>query len=627
MKQFKLANILFENTTQFFRAPMLYCFAQAALIPEADNACTLMGPGQYDFTTFFNGLSVMKWQRYTVATEFYLHLEIRGAACSYVQTRAGSYSWYSEPVESTRRQLPVHDGWQALDVPLVIGKDVLVGFILDISSSISIRNSYYYTKLDESQVRPVELALCTTTFKKETYIERNIKLVRRQIIDSSEPIAAHFHMHVVDNGRTLDISTLESPGISVHPNPNAGGSGGFARGMIESMEQTPKATHVLLMDDDVAISPESIIRTFNLLSITNDEYADAFVSGAMMNLDEPDLRWEDTGFMTFDGVCRPLKSAEHMDSLHALVDNELFEPRSDVRLWEDQEQRYAGWWYCVIPMATIEQKGLPLPLFVRFDDIEYSLRCKPKFITMNGICIWHLSFLMKYSAAVERYQITRNAFIARATTGMAPLSDFSTELYHNIQLELKKFNYTNAELALDGLEDFFKGPDFIGRPGVAEQRFIDANKHAEKLVTFDDLRNMAMEQAGVDIDAHTAVDVVRDIPRTKQEAAIDFVSFNGQRFSFPHIEKDKSTVIDAAGWVYPAGKIRRKKTIVAIDLPNHKGVVRHADRARFREVWDRYKKDIKYYKAHKDALYDAYSSACERLISIEFWKQYLGLNK
>lgn len=40
--------------------------------------------------------------------------------------------------------------------------------------------------------------------------------------------------------------------------------------MIEAMEQAPRATHVLLMDDDVSISPESIIRTFNLLSIVND---------------------------------------------------------------------------------------------------------------------------------------------------------------------------------------------------------------------------------------------------------------------------------------------------------------------------------------------------------------------
>lgn len=40
------------------------------------------------------------------------------------------------------------------------------------------------------------------------------------------------------------------------------------------------------------VSPESIIRTFNLLSITNEKYSEAFVSGSMMNYDRPDQHWK-----------------------------------------------------------------------------------------------------------------------------------------------------------------------------------------------------------------------------------------------------------------------------------------------------------------------------------------------
>lgn len=40
------------------------------------------------------------------------------------------------------------------------------------------------------------------------------------------------------------------------------------------------------MDDDVEVSPESILRTYNLLRIVNDEYAEAFVSGAMLNIED-----------------------------------------------------------------------------------------------------------------------------------------------------------------------------------------------------------------------------------------------------------------------------------------------------------------------------------------------------
>lgn len=50
--------------------------------------------------------------------------------------------------------------------------------------------------------------------------------------------------------------------IYYHRNKNVGGSGGFTRGMIESIRQKPKATHVLLMDDDVVVLSESIKRTY-----------------------------------------------------------------------------------------------------------------------------------------------------------------------------------------------------------------------------------------------------------------------------------------------------------------------------------------------------------------------------
>lgn len=72
---------------------------------------------------------------------------------------------------------------------------------------------------------------------------------------------------VIDNGRTLVPEQWNSDKITIHPNKNVGGAGGFTRGMIESMEQPEDITHVLLMDDDVIILPESIRRMYYLLSM------------------------------------------------------------------------------------------------------------------------------------------------------------------------------------------------------------------------------------------------------------------------------------------------------------------------------------------------------------------------
>ena len=71
-----------------------------------------------------------------------------------------------------------------------------------------------------------------------------------------------------------------------------------------------------------------------------------------------------------------------------------------------------------IPVSQIEKRGLPLPLFIRCDDIEYSLRSHTKIMTMNGICIWHMGFVNKYNVAFDRYQQCRNLLIGKAATNI-----------------------------------------------------------------------------------------------------------------------------------------------------------------------------------------------------------------
>ena len=89
---------------------------------------------------------------------------------------------------------------------------------------------------------------------------------------------------MVDNGRTLSAEEIQTEHVMVHPNLNVGGAGGFTRGMLEAMDHKEKPTHVLLMDDDVMILPESLIRTYNLLKIVRPEYEHHFISGAMLSM-------------------------------------------------------------------------------------------------------------------------------------------------------------------------------------------------------------------------------------------------------------------------------------------------------------------------------------------------------
>lgn len=625
MAAIKFANILLERNPRSMSYPAIYCRADGAVVQSDETGeWVLYNAGRYDFTTYFNALSVGKLRRYADLSSARLSIEVKGSSCAIVQTRADVFAHAPILLEDNRISISSTEEWVEVSLDLELSdNDVLVGFEIETEGPVSIRNGSYTIEVPRD-LRDVELLLSTTTFKKESYIKKNIALVKKNIIDADDEFSSHFHMLVVDNGRSLDVDSLSSERIRIQPNTNVGGAGGFTRGMIEAMEQQPVATHVLLMDDDVAVSPESIRRTYNLLRIVNDEYSEGMVSGGMLNFEVGEDQWEDTGFMTERGTFAPAKPPLHLSQFQDIVFNETFRLPKMVR---QERQCYAAWWYCAIPISVIKKNGLPLPVFVRCDDAEYGVRCQTHFLTMNGIGIWHDSFHNRYNPAVERYQTTRNTLIARFTTGFAPHSDFLYELHNNIRLELKKFGYDNAELVLDAFEDFMKGPGFIGTPGVAEKSFMDANKNKEKLYSFSELTDQ-IHELGIDDFDLLSIDrqlIDGDRPRSVPQRLADLATDNGQRVL---VTQGKGfAVIPNLGWAYPAGAIRGKKYLIAIDWYNRKGAIRKKDAKRYEEIMARYKRDLKQFKANKKRLKEEYGRARSKFTSVEYWKDYLGMNE
>lgn len=623
MTTLKFANILLENNARSAEYPALYCRGSKPWHNDGvDEGCVFPGGGIYDFTTYFNALSVEKLKRYTSATGFSLTLETKGASFSYIQTTADVFSSSPREVQETSAEIPESSEWTVHSFDLLAEENpILVGFKIVTSGDLYIRSGSYSIEFDH-KLRDVELMLSTTTFKKEDYIKANIAKIKDEVLGSSEDIASHFRMFVVDNGRTLDESALEGDGVSICPNDNVGGAGGFTRGMIEALEASSPVTHILLMDDDVSISPESIIRTYNLLRAVNDDYSSAFISGAMLSHETADEQWEDTGYMTPEGTFSPAKPPLRLTKFEDLVYNDAYRVPGPIK---NLHQRYAAWWYCAIPLGAIRGNGLPLPYFVRCDDAEFGVRCSPEFMTMNGIGIWHDSFHYRYNAAVERYQTTRNTMIAQFTTGFSPNSDFMHELNRNMYLELKKFGYDNAELLLDAFEDFMRGPEFYSAPGVAEKTFMDANRNKEKLYPLSEVEKQAHKLGLVDFKV---VELSRqlidgDRPRAMAQRFNDYLTNNGQRFFVT--QGNGYAVIPNVGWAYPAGAIRGKKYLIVIDWYNRVGAVRVKDPVRYKSIEKRYKADLRRFKANKNQLREAYAASREKVTSVAFWKNYLGM--
>ncbi|MDR3846344.1 MAG: glycosyltransferase, partial [Eggerthellaceae bacterium] len=452
------------------------------------NGCLLQG--SVDFFTYFNACSLAKWKKYAGIKRVYLHLEFANEAInkeyactiqffgrSYLDSAASSLA-SGVRLTSTMGKTK-ENGSLVFDLLIPETDYEVIGFALDVRGGVVLEKAYYYARVAEEQINSVKIALCTTTFLKEDYIIPNIELVKNEVLAADDVIARNFHMFVIDNGRTLDAEALSDEGVTVLPNPNVGGSGGFARGMMEAMKHDENFTHVLLMDDDVSISTESLRRTFNLLSLATGKYKNAFINGAMLVAEEPNRQFEDVSYVVNSGAYASVKSNKYyMDQQQYIVRNEHI----DVEI----PKAYGAWWFSCIPVSAIEQVGLPLPLFVRCDDVEYGMRAKPIYMTMNGICVWHDGFMGRSRASVDSYQYVRNFLIMIAMTDCSSQDLFMLRMERALRLQLRVMSYDAADLILDGIADYLKGPDYFASLNGEEVIKRNAKKN-EKLVPLDEL--------------------------------------------------------------------------------------------------------------------------------------------
>ena len=585
------------------------------------NGCLLQG--SVDFFTYFNACSLAKWKKYAGIKRVYLHLEFANEAIkkedactiqffgrSYLDSAASSLA-SGVRLTSTMGKTK-ENGSLVFDLLIPETDYEVIGFALDVRGGVVLEKAYYYARVAEEQINPVKIALCTTTFLKEDYIIPNIELVKNEVLAADDVIAKNFHMFVIDNGRTLDAEALSDEGVTVLPNPNVGGSGGFARGMMEAMKHDENFTHVLLMDDDVSISTESLRRTFNLLSLATGKYKNAFINGAMLVAEEPNRQFEDVSYVVNSGAYASVKSNKYyMDQQQYIVSNEHI----DVEI----PKAYGAWWFSCIPVSAIEQVGLPLPLFVRCDDVEYGMRAKPIYMTMNGICVWHDGFMGRSRASVDSYQYVRNFLIMIAMTDCSSQDLFMLRMERALRLQLRVMSYDAADLILDGIADYLKGPDYFASLNGEEVIKRNAKKN-EKLVPLDEL---AEPYRNVTYNKRLLGDQSYIKPFLKLMRTLPY-----DRHLLPDVLlRDTPEAVFYSGLSILSPRTIGTKTLVAIDLEGNQGAVRHMDRERYQQIMDRWKALKSELKERGDEVRAAYKEAQLYLTSTEFWEKYLGLDE
>lgn len=603
-KYYQLQNILFcDNDRLDEYWEMFYRSSRPVYDREVKNI--VMGAGQVvDFCTYFNCISLKKWKTYTYAEKLVLKLRVKGTMEILLTGYEKNDTQYIRKVLGRKKIDADEISEVIMEYPE--NKLMLAGFEIHTLGICYVYDGEYGTEVEEEQIRPVSLHLATTTFKKEDYIIPNIRLLKETILSGDDELAKHLWIHVVDNGRTLPVEELEEEHIMIHQNLNVGGAGGFTRGMLESLDHKEKPTHVLLMDDDVMVLPESLRRTFWLLSIIRPEYENHFVNGAMLYYEQMNRLYEDVGYVHKDGSYGPLKYMVDTRDMDDVL-------RCETMIHQPKEA-YAGWWYCCIPTTVISRDNLPIPVFVRCDDVEYSLRNNAKFITMSGICIWHMGFTNKFNAAMEFYQVHRNSLMMQASSDVCKDIDFMERIRKQVRVELLRFNYDGAELLLDAVDDYLKGYKFFMK------------NQGEKLLKEKSAKNEKMIPLSNFPEAPARPMTVYDTePRKALEILLYRLTYNGH--FCPTSWLKKQTGVAAYDWFYSPHRYFLRKKLLVVNPHTSTGAYREMDKKRFFQLLKRRRKLTEKYKRTHVKVEQEYREHRQELTSEKFWRKYLELDK
>ncbi len=443
--------------------------------------------GHLSSDTFFNVLPSRKIADLTIAKTISLHLRLCGRVhLTILSHRVGSDEReivYEADVAGTG------DGTQSSVVakqiePARFG-DILSLRIDALEDEVCFAGGGYYTDTMEGEASTVRIQYSTTVFRREAEFRRNEQMIH-SFLQSRAHLRDAFEFIAVDNGGTL---ARQGPLFRILPNENVGGSGGCARGILETLRQGDRFTHFIICDDDILIDPAVLENLYLFLRLLRKP--DVSIAGAMLRLEESCIEYE-CGGLVRRGEHVPLRRDLHLDRVESLLENER-------QLAVD----YGGWWFFATSTGLLRSAGLPLPFFLKYDDAEFGCRLSSKapLLTLNGIGVWHESFDRKDAQLADFYFYPRNRLIFQAmraeeTSWVGYLVGFA-RLCGCMVRGAAEYRYKNVGLIHAAVRDFLRGPDHVFRMDMKERlKQLSGNTYPAGPVVLSESETSAL--AGVD---------------------------------------------------------------------------------------------------------------------------------
>ncbi len=571
---FPLSHIVFPDA-DFMEAGELFCHTGEEYVRTGDGR--LVKCRRISFDTWMNLFAAKKWYTYCDLGKIFLKIHAKGgfhlrvigheftAAFGVVDKVLLSRFCEGEDMREVTVELPPVEEYAGISFCLEfpMGEQYALGDMCWCTDALPKREN--------------RIAVVTCTFRRERYVRKTIRKFM-EFMEEDESRKSSFHLFVVDNGRTLEESP-ERSSVTILPNKNAGGAGGFCRGLMEANDQG--FTHCLFMDDDVEIFPESFFRTLALTNYFKEEYRDNSVNGPMMNLYDKTELFENLaaydGAMGFKSCRGPLR----MDSAGAVLES-IDLPKELFR----ENFVHSAWWYTCCSLERYRDE-YPVPVFFRCDDVEWSWRKQGmEIISMNGICLWHAPFQWRVGKLADCYYWPRNTLLLCMVHQEGGKQGVLDCLKSRFAYLLDILDYVGAEVFLTAITDFMKGHHiFMEDPETQMQRVrsLCAKAAVRKGVDY-----MELERAG------------------KHARKTD---------------KETGTSLD---WYPPAKDFDGKKQVEVYNLSNATCETRMRDDRRAERLEKEFGIALYALSVQYESLRQDMKKGYERFCTRKFWDEYLG---
>jgi len=416
-----------------------------ALVPEQS---------EVSFGAYFNAFPAGYWRRWSVLTTVTLALELEGAGRVDVhRTKADGSQIFEKG--TVLHEPGRHDVVFELDLrPFEDGGWYWFDLTTDLAELTLHGGGWYATQDGQGQAavtigmptfnRPLDAVATLTAIGEDELV---LAAVNRVIV------ADQGTQKVREAAGFAQAATPLGDRLTVIDQPNLGGSGGYARVMYEALAE-PTCEQILFMDDDIQLEPDSILRA---VAFSRYSRAPMLVGGQMLSLQQRSQL--STMGEVVDRHRFLWRNAPQTEPHHDLAAQTL---RQTPWLHRRVDVDYNAWWMCLIPRAVAEDLGLPLPLFIKWDDAEYGLRARSRgyrTATVPGIGIWHMSFLEKDDTSDwQAYFHYRNRLVAAALHGPDNPTTLLQDTFKRTLRHLMLMEYSAVALQEMALRDFLAGP-------------------------------------------------------------------------------------------------------------------------------------------------------------------------